>query len=382
MLLRKVYGPQFILVSAYAPKIKRLNQLEKSMKSRLPTTASAAEVSGKVALLIERDENESHDIYGQNLRGAFHLADVFVDGIDKRRMSATLERFFGFLFGRTDSSPSKDEYGMYTAKSASLRSADLSRQVGAALFTEDGDLICEGCNEVPKAHGGTYWDSEEPDNRDIKKGFDPNDRIKRDVLRNAIELLRKDGYLSKKATDIGTDEEICSFLTSKHKDAILSDSLAMDLTEYGRVVHAEMCAVCNSARLGRSLKGSVLYCTTFPCHNCTKHLIAVGVRKVVFMEPYPKSRAAELHPDEIEIETDSDPNKISFVPFLGISPYRYRNIFQKGRRKATDGSANSWISGSPKPVFDIKFPSYPDKEEPWALRILLGNIKEVEPKPA
>jgi hypothetical protein len=53
------------------------------------------------------------------------------------------------------------------------------------------------------------------------------------------------------------------------------------------------------------------------------------------MEPYPKSRAKELHPDEIEIEA-APPGKVSFVPFMGISPFRYRDPFFKregGREK-------------------------------------------------
>jgi cytidine deaminase len=85
-------------------------------------------------------------------------------------MDTQLDRFVQAFFGRTDISPSKNEYGMYAAKSAALRSADLSRQVGAAVFTDDGELITQGCNEVPKAFGGTYWDLEDPDFRDVKLG--------------------------------------------------------------------------------------------------------------------------------------------------------------------------------------------------------------------
>jgi deoxycytidylate deaminase len=83
-------------------------------------------------------------------------------------------RFIEAFFGKTDTTPRKDEYGMYAARSASLRSADLSRQVGAAICSKNGDLLVPGCNEVPKAGGGMYWDGELPDHGDIRKGFDPN----------------------------------------------------------------------------------------------------------------------------------------------------------------------------------------------------------------
>ena len=34
----------------------------------------------------------------------------------------------------------------------------------------------------------------------------------------------------------------------------------------------------------------------------TKHILAAGIKRVVYIEPYPKSRAKDLHQNEIEIE--------------------------------------------------------------------------------
>ncbi len=224
------------------------------------------------------------------------MADVFVDGLDKADASEMIARFVQALFGRTDIGPSKAEYGMYAAKSASLRSSDLSRQVGAAIFSSDGEIVAQGCNEVPKAFGGTYWDLEKPDFRDVKIGFDPNEQLKNEILRDLFTRLQKSDFLAQSVVSIGTVSEIVDAATRKgggdtSSPGPLADALIMDLTEYGRVVHAEMCAICDAARLGRSTKNTVLFCTTFPCHNCTKHILAAGIRKVVYMEPYPKSRA-------------------------------------------------------------------------------------------
>jgi deoxycytidylate deaminase len=57
----------------------------------------------------------------------------------------------------------------------------------------------------------------------------------------------------------------------------------MDALEYGRIIHAEMSAICDAARLGRSIKNAVLFTTTFPCHMCAKHIVAAGITKVVFL---------------------------------------------------------------------------------------------------
>ena len=184
-LIRRVYGKQFILISAYGSEFDRSKRIERKLRRNL---TEPRDVQGRVEHLVNRDASEEAS-FGQHLRDAFPLADVFVDGINRREMDAKIIRFIQAFFGRTNISPSKDEYGMYAAKSASLRSSDLSRQVGAAIFSLDGEIITQGCNEVPKALGGTYWDLETPDHRDVWLGHDPNDLLKRELLRDLFQKL-------------------------------------------------------------------------------------------------------------------------------------------------------------------------------------------------
>ena len=379
-LLRSVYGKQFILVSAYGPAEQRQKLLEERLRRTLPPDTPSHQVSGKALELIEQDASEDGNKFGQHLRETFHTADVFINGLSKQDMDTQLDRFVQAFFGRTDIAPSKEEYGMYAAKSAALRSSDLSRQVGAAIFTTDGEIITQGCNEVPKALGGTYWDLEEPDFRDVRLGYDPNDMLKREMLRDLLDKMGKALLLSDKAKELGSPNEMVEKLTRKARnasdsDGALADAVVMDVTEYGRVVHAEMCAICDAARLGRSVKGAILFVTTFPCHNCAKHILAAGITRVVYMEPYPKSRVKDLHQNEIEIEKVA-PGRVSFVPFLGISPFRYLDIFQKGRRKSDDGLANRWIDKSqqPVPMIDVASDEYIEVElAEWGM--LLGDTK-------
>lgn len=373
-LLRSVYGKQFILVSAYGPVESRKSRLEEKIRNSASTLLKATDVSERADRLIERDASDDDERIGQQLRDTFHLADVFIDGISKQKMRTTIERFVEALFGKVDKSPTKEEYGMYAAKSASLRSADLSRQVGAAIFSVDGEIITQGCNEVPKALGGTYWDTEEPDFRDVKIGVDPNNSEKNHILRDIFERLLKHGWLSEKA--VGSPAEIVKSLTSKASNADMTDgvlvgSRVQDLTEFGRIVHAEMCAICDAARIGRSVKGATLFCTTFPCHNCAKHIIASGIKRVIYMEPYPKSLAKHLHENEISFESDVE-GKVSFIPFMGISPLRYRDIFQKGKRKNGDGTAVTWYKNKVRPMIDIEYPSYPEAEKASIVGIFAG----------
>lgn len=52
-------------------------------------------------------------------------------------------------------------------------------------------------------------------------------------------------------------------------------------TKYPYVCHAEMNAILNYT--GVNMKGSKVYTTLFPCNECTKALIQVGVSEIIFM---------------------------------------------------------------------------------------------------
>lgn len=64
--------------------------------------------------------------------------------------------------------------------------------------------------------------------------------------------------------------------------------------ELCRGVHAEQNAIIQAARYGVHTDGSILYCTTQPCAQCTKMLLNAGVTEIVFREGYPDGLALEL----------------------------------------------------------------------------------------
>ena len=58
--------------------------------------------------------------------------------------------------------------------------------------------------------------------------------------------------------------------------------------------HAEANGIANAARVGVSLKGSILYCTTEPCTICMGALANVGVAEVVYRDPYHHEMSAKI----------------------------------------------------------------------------------------
>ncbi len=137
-----------------------------------------------------------------------------------------------------------------------------------------------------------------------------------------------------------------------------------------------MTALSDAARLGRSTAGATIFVTTFPCHNCAKHIIAAGLKRVVFIEPYPKSKALSLHEDSVILDEKHD-QRVAFEHFVGISPRRYRDIFEKESRRGPDGKIAEWYEGSPTPRLEDKGPAYIWNEQSGVVSCLQKVAREL-----
>lgn len=115
-----------------------------------------------------------------------------------------------------------DEYFMTISKLAALRSKDPSTQVGACIVSMDNRILSIGYNGTP----------------------------------------------------IGFDDDI--FPWSRDKDALES--------KYLYVVHAERNAVLNYKGCLSDFKNSKLYVSLFPCNECAKELVQLGIKEVIYIE--------------------------------------------------------------------------------------------------
>ena len=135
-----------------------------------------------------------------------------------------------------DTRPSWDEYFMDITRRVATRSTCLRRAVGAILV-HDKHIIASGYNGGPSG------------------------------LAHCLDI----GCLREKlGIPSGQQHELC------------------------RGIHAEQNAIIQAARYGVSIEGSVLYCTTQPCTQCTKMLINAGITEIVYAEGYPDDLAREL----------------------------------------------------------------------------------------
>jgi deoxycytidylate deaminase len=367
--LRSIYGRLFFQVSVYSRRGARVDTLSRIF-AHSDSSFNSDAYRDKAEEIVQIDENEITDEHGQRVGEIFHDADFIINADIEKPVEEQVIRFCELLFGSNRLSPTRLEYGMFIAKAAALRTLDLSRQVGAAIFSLAGEVLAIGSNEVPRAEGGTYWADERFDDRDYRRGEDANYRRKRENLINLLQLIGK------------ARDEIDVLLN----DERIQKSKIMDALEYSRIIHAEMSAITDAARLGIAVKGGILYCTTFPCHMCAKHIVASGISKVVFLEPYPKSLAPDLHTDAIKVESGERGKYqhfpfVSFEHFYGISPRRYRDLFERGRRKDRHGKFQDYIDGKKRPNIDYRNPFYNEMEKQTVddnVEIIKRAIAEIE----
>lgn len=349
---REVYRDLFFIVGVFSPLEYRRKVLLEGM----------TEV--EVAQLINQDSGEEI-ANGQSVRTSFPQADFFlrVEAGSDSEIKPKLERYLDLVFGTDVVTPSFEESAMYHAWSAAGNSACLSRQVGACLTDNKGEILSVGWNDVPKAGGGLYqFDSAEilgqKDHRckNLEGGKCFNDHNKKEIVSEIVATLIKEGVVVE-----GKSQALFDCLTA---------SKIKDLLEFSRAIHAEMHAIlAGSQKSGYSVRGGKLFCTTYPCHSCARHIISAGIKDVFYIEPYRKSLAIKLHGDSITESEDSQ-DKVRIRLFDGVAPSKYLRFFKTlSDRKSEEVRRIRGSKSEARPLARISLESLPALES-----IVVNNL--------
>ncbi len=177
--------------------------------------------------------------------------------------------------------PSLDEYFMAMAYLVSERSTCLRRKVGAVMV-KNKQVLSTGYNGAPKdlPHcedlGGCMRRGDiHPPYLDIFfEQYEEDEDIDKEKMLEETDFFPKKG----EGVKSGRRHELC------------------------RAAHAEQNAVIQAAVSGVSIKGSRLYCTTYPCVVCAKMLINSEIKEIVYDGDYTDSLSENmLNQSKIEV---------------------------------------------------------------------------------
>lgn len=210
--LRQIYGDLLWVVSVFAPEEVRLDRLKRR---------GMAEADAMYAMKRDLEEEIKE---GQKVSKIAHQASYFIRNSSNNRdgLKPSIRRFLHTIFGIQLHTPTRDEKGMMEAASAAVRSACLSRQVGAAIYDKSGDLLGVGCNDVPKFGGGLYGEEGKDDNRCFR--WEENE---------CHNDSRKKGLAQKIVSAVGVEGEAAAAVVESTMDGGVAN-----LIEFSRSVHA------------------------------------------------------------------------------------------------------------------------------------------------
>lgn len=181
----------------------------------------------------EQKEKDNKEPFKQNLTKCLEEADIFVlnEGTPEE-LAEKIARNTSFdAQGYLTRRPTWDEIFMNETYTWAARSTCLRRKVGAVITTPDHAMVSQGYNGSPR---GT-----------------PN------------------------CIDLGT--------CKRQEEKIPSGQML----EKCRAVHAEPNAIINAGSQGKSVRGDILYCTTYPCTICAGMIKNAGITEVIYEAEYP-----------------------------------------------------------------------------------------------
>ncbi len=352
-LLNDVYGNIFWVFGVFAPFEVREDRLKEKGVS-----------DADIDTIFKVDEDEDVD-HGQKVRDTIQKADFFIrnDRQNTENLGKSLKRYLTLIFGTEIITPTMDETAIYNASATAAGSACLSRQVGAAIYSASGELIGKGRNDVPKPFGGLYAFEDGVDDHRCYKwsgqkchNDDRKEKLYKEISKSLTEanLLRK----GKKYHEV--------------RDVLRATDVK-NLIEYSRAIHAEMDAIISVARGGKAgLVGATLYCTTFPCHNCARHIVTSGIKRVVYIEPYPKSLALTLHKDAISTKDDEN-GRVTFVQYEGVAPKNILRLFEYRQARKENGKAIVRDPTTATPISRSPLDGYTQREQIVVQKLLTAE---------
>lgn len=197
--------------------------------------------------------------------------------------------------------PSSEERCMVVAYTAKFNSTCLSRQVGACITNQYHSIRTIGWNEVPYGHIPCGL-------RDVRELRNHKKSGYKDSLRYVYsdfergETRYNDGFSFVENVDLflsSHPERNLEKLEGIHYPYCFKsyhNTFEGKINQvHTRSLHAEENAIIQMAKYGgEKLINGIIYVTASPCELCSKKLYQIGVRQIVYIDPYPGIARANI----------------------------------------------------------------------------------------
>lgn len=277
--------PEFILIGVFADYDVRWERVQDSY----------AGSKDAFNLDEQKDKGNFEPVHGQKISDCFFESDLILSNNDSiscvgknEAYKDMLEKIKGYLMALRDpsnSSPTLKETLMAAAYTTGRRSRCIKRKVGAVIADKYDRIISSGFNGVPQG------------------------------LQECRSSL---GYCYRDKKRLGLGTRIGKELGVEDEDSVNAIKKNVKLLELCRAMHGEESAILNLVGRGVDLEGSTIYVTTYPCNLCANKIVQVGIKNVIYFEPYPVEEAKKIFQD----------GKVNAKPFEGVTFRAFFKFFQ------------------------------------------------------
>lgn len=270
----------FYVIAITANEEDRQNRLAQSMAKKDIENLDKREYSKKALSGYD-------NFVSQNLQECIQKSDIFVhnngkpDDFERTKMELhqQLIRYVTLMLRPGLVTPTSDERCMQLAFVAKLNSGCISRQVGAAITDSSFSIKAVGWNDVPRGQvscllrdaTALLTTTDEVAFSDYESKDRPFRAHMAESFKNSVALRTNTGLS-------------CPYCFKDAYNAVTGEKNQV----HTRSLHAEENAFLQLAKHGNSgIEGGQLYTTASPCELCSKKAFQLGIKEIIYVDPYP-----------------------------------------------------------------------------------------------
>ncbi|KQF79084.1 deoxycytidylate deaminase [Acinetobacter baumannii] len=287
----------FYLISINAPNEDRRKYLQEKFKFTIDQIEQMdKKESGELVRNSEEDANCTtcgskkthpkdpyHELITSNVKHCIEISDIHIfnprnEPTNHNVLKAQLAWYISLMKHPGLTTPTSLERVMQIAYTAKMNSGCISRQVGAVVTDEDYSIKAVGWNDVAKGQVPCGLRSlQELDEFSSETDYSLYERTSEKFREEAGKQLIK-------LKNIGNNGRHLAYCFKSIQNKVEGEKNQV----HTRSLHAEENAFLQLAKYGGiGINGGKLFTTASPCELCAKKAYQLGIKEIVYIDPYP-----------------------------------------------------------------------------------------------